>query len=570
MGYWPDVNPGDTFQPNAKLENEIRHRLNELNGFGGGAIQAGNPGLIRVPVYNATSPAAVLPAGKAVSINLTGTIAGDAYPAIAFSDSLPCYGVLLKDLKAGDCGTCVLSGLASVEIASTPATGNYALPGTGGVFERGDEGVPILNVSGGTSAVVMLGALKTFGGGVDYDAGPGINSDLLSGGTISGNYIGVGNVTVSPVEGSTNGQMKIECSGGGGGDVPPGTIIAYAGPLNYMPGESYDDQYFPEGYNGQGNIPVGWLHCHGQAVSRTVYAALFAAIGTVYGSGDGSTTFNVPDFRGSFLRGAGNSSPHDVLGYAVIEDEENPGEYIDAGLIEIIGREIESGEAVISGQTVNLAGALITTSGLMINGTNVEYRNMTLAGVLEVSGVGYISDFAPISDRSGEYQYEMGMHLYQELPNMLGSFWGITLGPDPDGGTPYIPNPGPFINHDGTFGQGIMPFPITQNPYHSPYVTGLMITTEHIPDDPTFYNVQIFGSTTGDYSYKTNVSVTRYDFNAYQGQLLGMGNNVYTVGDYIREYGTNPPDATLTIKNNATSEGYNLPTRHIVHWLIKY
>lgn len=49
--------------------------------------------------------------------------------------------------------------------------------------------------------------------------------------------------------------------------------------------------------------PDGWLFCRGQAVSRTTYADLFAAIGTAHGSGDGSTTFNLPDRRGMFLRG---------------------------------------------------------------------------------------------------------------------------------------------------------------------------------------------------------------------------------------------------------------------------
>lgn len=44
--------------------------------------------------------------------------------------------------------------------------------------------------------------------------------------------------------------------------------------------------------------PPGWIFCFGQAVSRTTYAALFANIGTIWGAGDGSTTFNVPDFRG--------------------------------------------------------------------------------------------------------------------------------------------------------------------------------------------------------------------------------------------------------------------------------
>ena len=49
--------------------------------------------------------------------------------------------------------------------------------------------------------------------------------------------------------------------------------------------------------------PVGWLKANGAAVNRTTYAALFAAIGTVYGAGDGTTTFLLPDLRGEFIRG---------------------------------------------------------------------------------------------------------------------------------------------------------------------------------------------------------------------------------------------------------------------------
>jgi hypothetical protein len=54
----------------------------------------------------------------------------------------------------------------------------------------------------------------------------------------------------------------------------------------------------------QATAPNGWLVCNGQAVSRTTYAALFTAIGTTYGAGDGSTTFSLPDLRGEFIRGA--------------------------------------------------------------------------------------------------------------------------------------------------------------------------------------------------------------------------------------------------------------------------
>ena len=49
--------------------------------------------------------------------------------------------------------------------------------------------------------------------------------------------------------------------------------------------------------------PTGYLKANGAAISRSTYAALFAAIGSTFGVGDGSTTFNVPDLRGEFVRG---------------------------------------------------------------------------------------------------------------------------------------------------------------------------------------------------------------------------------------------------------------------------
>ena len=51
------------------------------------------------------------------------------------------------------------------------------------------------------------------------------------------------------------------------------------------------------------SAPPGWLKCNGSAVSRTTYAKLFQAVGTLFGAGDGATTFNIPDQRGEFLRG---------------------------------------------------------------------------------------------------------------------------------------------------------------------------------------------------------------------------------------------------------------------------
>lgn len=56
------------------------------------------------------------------------------------------------------------------------------------------------------------------------------------------------------------------------------------------------------------NAPTGYLMCYGQEVSRTEYSDLFNIIGTTYGEGDGSTTFNVPDLRDKFTQGASGTN----------------------------------------------------------------------------------------------------------------------------------------------------------------------------------------------------------------------------------------------------------------------
>ena len=62
------------------------------------------------------------------------------------------------------------------------------------------------------------------------------------------------------------------------------------------------------------NAPAGWLFCDGSAISRSPYPELFSALGTTYGSGDGSTTFNIPDLRGRMPFGKGTHSDVSALG----------------------------------------------------------------------------------------------------------------------------------------------------------------------------------------------------------------------------------------------------------------
>ena len=73
-------------------------------------------------------------------------------------------------------------------------------------------------------------------------------------------------------------------------------------------------------------VPSGYFECNGAAVSRTTYAALFAVIGTQYGSGNGSSTFNIPDLRGEFVRGFDNGRGVDSgRSIATIQGDDNKG-----------------------------------------------------------------------------------------------------------------------------------------------------------------------------------------------------------------------------------------------------
>lgn len=87
-------------------------------------------------------------------------------------------------------------------------------------------------------------------------------------------------------------------------DAPVGSIQAYGGTT----------------------APSGWLLCQGQAVSRTEYAELFKAIGTAFGTGDGSTTFNVPDLRETVPVGSGTResgvTEHDVYTVGEFKDDQ--------------------------------------------------------------------------------------------------------------------------------------------------------------------------------------------------------------------------------------------------------
>lgn len=90
------------------------------------------------------------------------------------------------------------------------------------------------------------------------------------------------------------------------GDGTSGQFLQTDGSANLSWGTVAASSLFAAGmvipYAGS-SAPSGWLLAYGQAVSRTTYSDLFSAIGTTYGTGDGSTTFNLPDLRGRVVAG---------------------------------------------------------------------------------------------------------------------------------------------------------------------------------------------------------------------------------------------------------------------------
>jgi len=136
-------------------------------------------------------------------------------------------------------------------------------------------------------------------------------------------------------------------------------------------------------------VPSGYLECNGAAVSRTTYAALFAIIGTAYGTGNGSSTFNLPDLRGEFVRGFDNGRNADT------------------------GRSIASSQSASNAShnhSISLSG---TTSTKSLTG-NVSRISETFAGAGQATGVfskggnndAPLTPGAPDSSPTGSFNFD--------------------------------------------------------------------------------------------------------------------------------------------------------------------
>lgn len=186
------------------------------------------------------------------------------------------------------------------------------LQGTG---ENSGTWGSVLNLAAFTVIDTVLGGVQTLSlssSNVTLSTTQGQNQTIKLTGTLTANvdvtFPAIGRTYY--VVNSTTGAFDVTLKCAGGGDsfvIPQGsalyiTLDATSVLVATLPGVPIG-VFVP--YAGT-SAPSRWLFCYGQAISRTTYAALFAAIGTSFGSGDGSTTFNVPDLRGRVVAGKDN------------------------------------------------------------------------------------------------------------------------------------------------------------------------------------------------------------------------------------------------------------------------
>ena len=134
--------------------------------------------------------------------------------------------------------------------------------------------------------------------------------------------------------------------------------------------------------------PAGWLVCNGAAVSRVTYAALFAAIGTLYGAGDGATTFELPDLRGEFIRGADGGRGVDA-GRVLGSGQGGALQEHVHSVVHVIGW--SSSEPVTAGdnypQYISVAGLEGLANSGAAGGAETRPRNVALLPCISTGGV---------------------------------------------------------------------------------------------------------------------------------------------------------------------------------------
>jgi hypothetical protein len=121
------------------------------------------------------------------------------------------------------------------------------------------------------------------------------------------------------------------------------------------------------------SAPAGWLAADGSNVNRTTYAALFSAIGTTYGAGDGSTTFALPDLRGYFVRGSGTNSDGTASGAFGVKQADELKSHTHSGSFLL-----SSGPLNLGGTGASILAPLTVGSVTATGGTETRPANIAM------------------------------------------------------------------------------------------------------------------------------------------------------------------------------------------------
>ena len=247
----------------------------------------------------------------------------------------------------------------------------------------------------------------------------GANSANIEIGDVTQANLGLATKASPSFTGTVTSAGDISLSGTGKIKLPVGTTAqrptAATGDMRF---NSSLTQF--EGYDGSGwtqfgvgapvgavfctaaaSVPTGFLECNGAAVSRSTYASLFSAIASIYGSGDGSSTFNLPDLRGEFIRGFDNGRGIDNgRTHASAQSDQNKGHTHSASVtdpghshtVNNFGGNFggESGAQTFRSDHTGTSTAIVqsATTGVSVSnasqgGTEVRVRNIAMIYIIK-------------------------------------------------------------------------------------------------------------------------------------------------------------------------------------------
>ena len=241
------------------------------------------------------------------------------------------------------------------------------------------------------------------------------NGWLTLGDLTDANNLGLATKASPTFSGTVTSGGDIVMSGNGSLQLPTGTTAQRPTPAtgdirfntSLTQFEGYNGSAWGEIANGvpagsvfsfaTSTVPTGYLECNGAAVSRSTYASLFSAISTTWGVGDGSSTFNLPDLRGQFVRGWDNSAGVDSgRSFASSQSDQNKSHnhsINDSGHNHTIGNwggnfGGGSGALTFRNDVSGTNGSIIqnSTTGISIQndgGTEVRVKNYALMYVIK-------------------------------------------------------------------------------------------------------------------------------------------------------------------------------------------